>query len=297
MSVRLYFPSTTAAPVSPTFDASWTDTEDALRRKLEPYPTDSSSNTATVTVDEAVSTSVDSLGRQYVSGNTLLAGTINGTVSLVFQCGQSTTTPDSFFRVIVKVVSSDGSTVRGTLFTGVHIDENSQTGGTRTFPAQAVTPVVAQAGDRIVVELGQRFTNTTATNQNANFVTGDPVDGNLGSDLPLTEGILATTKQRPWIEFSQDIFLPGDTRLGSAAAEAMIVSDAPARQAGAVAAEVAITTNPQRQVGAIAVELMLPLVGQRIPGVYIKGERSRTPLMKGPDGVWRAIRTKNHPID
>lgn len=296
MATRLYFPTVTAAPVSPAFDASWTDTEDALRRKLEPIPTNSNTNVVNLNVDETSASSINSLGGQYVSSNTMLAGTINGTVSIAFGSYQVSGSPDSFFRVVVKVVSSDGLTVRGVLFSGTHGSENHTSLQTRVFNAQAVTPVVASAGDRLVVEIGQHFANSTSVNQTAGLAVGDPIAGNSGVDLPLSDGIATQSTDRPWVELSQDVF-PAITREGGSAAEAMIVPSLPERRLGASAVEAVIVTNPLRQLGAFAVEVLVPIAGQKIPGLYIKGERSRTPLMKGTDGVWRAIRTKNHPID
>jgi hypothetical protein len=92
---------------------------------------------------------------QHIGPATLPAGVIAGdfrTVGAV--TSQWTGGEGAFWRVVLRVLSADGSTVRGTLFAGSAA--GTKAGGTPTTRTVAgpKTPGVAQAGDRLVIENG-----------------------------------------------------------------------------------------------------------------------------------------------
>lgn len=235
MATRLYLPSTGAAAVSPAFGA-WDATSEADRLKM--VTTRISSAMAIKSITESL-TAIDgkSLWRQYVS-DPIPAQTITGTIK-----GQLRTSEENALlnhdrvTIIVKVVSNDGATLRGTLLTlGFYGATNEYTlETTRTnrkiADGDALSSVVAQANDRIVIEIGtQPSTIPLATDELVNAVFGD----DSGTDLAEDES--TTAANNPWIEFSQDLFTlisngplvdsvleatPGHAGVGAAPADAL----------------------------------------------------------------------------
>jgi hypothetical protein len=113
MATRIYLPSTGAAAVSPTYDAAWEKSSEANR--LTCVTNKISSSFANKTSSENVTTSpYDVLTRQYVS-KPLAAQTISGTVKGQIKCQESASAADFCRALVIRIVSSDGNTVRGTL--------------------------------------------------------------------------------------------------------------------------------------------------------------------------------------
>lgn len=194
-----YYLTTKAAPAgfSPVgFDSSWTDTDDALR-----YSTENVKPLASTFGNVSMDTSVPvvALARQSVTGTDLPFGRVSGTVRMVQMIGTlSGSLSPTYLRLVVKVVSQDGTVVRGTLFTGqsTNPSTNVPNASSRTVSGN-LTPVVAQSGDRLLIEIGAEINynfSTFATiyggsvNQpDLPFVDGTPSDGRLG-----------------WVEFTFD---------------------------------------------------------------------------------------------
>jgi hypothetical protein len=149
------------------------------------------------------------LHKQFVSGP-LAAQTISGTFSIVLRGGESAMSSDASLQIVIRVLSGDGTVVRGTLFGGHTATLNTTQGtlgcemptSTSSFYLSAIplTSVNAQAGDRLVVELGHRYHNVSATSYGAFFTFHD--DLSL-PEFALTNGV--TTSLVPWIEFSGNI--------------------------------------------------------------------------------------------
>lgn len=111
-------------------------------------------------------------------------------------------------QVVVRVVSNDGTVERGVLLAE---DDAARTATwrnrsigvqSRFFPkagATAVTPVVCQAGDRLVVELGWRAGNTSTSSLGADMNFGDAA----AEDLPENETEDAALN--PWVQFSDTV--------------------------------------------------------------------------------------------
>jgi hypothetical protein len=210
---RFYLPSTTVADASPAFSATWNTTSGGLRRKA--VTTASSTADATHTIDPFTATTPElTLFRQYVSdpidAQTLSPGgawTAKGQI----RCVEETTGVNAGLAIGIRVVSNDGSTVRGTLLDVTAADalgtlecdadatfaalENRQFVDAAETAVLELAEVVASAGDRIVIEIGIRDTSTsTATGAALSF--GDDGTGDLG------ENSTDTTATNPWVQLS-----------------------------------------------------------------------------------------------
>lgn len=162
----------------------------------------------------------DRLDVQYVSVKALAAQTITaGTFSAVWRTVESVATADFYQQIVIRVMSGDGLTERGTLFggetltavsatVGAQNEEISTTSSTRIKNAISTTQVVAQAGDRIVIEVGCRGGGTVTT-VTFNNRFGDPT---ASGDFALTSGL--TTDICPWVELSNNLtwFTPASLR-------------------------------------------------------------------------------------
>lgn len=166
----LWLPASGAPPISPAFDAGWEDTEDADR--ILGSRTKGSTAITSKTSDEAVTTNpIDVLARQYVFGPFKRAGTWDGAMLGVIRCQESSASANAQAQVLVKIVSGDGGTVRGTLV--AHQTGTSNEYGvaltSRYFPkgattGLAVSAIAYQGGDYLVMEIGSRDVEAAATN-------------------------------------------------------------------------------------------------------------------------------------
>jgi hypothetical protein len=220
-ATRFYFPASGAAAVSPAFSALWEHTAAGARHALVTTP----SNTAMtiLTASPTIAGVQDVLIRQYVSAP-IGAQTISGTFSLVVPCKEGSNSQNMWLQVRISVVSNDGLTERGVLYagqaqagpSGTTTDPNFEWNNadylTRYLSAIAVTPVVALANDRIVVELGARSASLTGPST-AQMRLGDP---SASGDHALGQGNNSATL-RSWIELSADVFaLPPNDPTGLA---------------------------------------------------------------------------------
>ncbi len=199
---RFYLPSTGAAAISPTQSSEWDFTTGFDRLKLVTTKINSASATKAA-ADTTATANRDALIRQYVSDG-LEAQTISGTLKGRIRAQENATTANLRAQVIVRVLSNDGSTVRGTLYAGDlttgttnPTSEFAATLTNRQYPrgaSVALSSVTAQAGDRLVVEIGYRKHAALSTTGTLSF--GD----NSGTDL--AEDETTTAANNPWIEFS-----------------------------------------------------------------------------------------------
>jgi hypothetical protein len=210
---RFYLPSTNnTRPVSPAADASWEVATFgaaplSLGGKLSLTKTNSN-HAGPAVVKSNAANPCDVLNAQHVSDG-LAAGAVAGTASIVLRCSESVNTSDSFLQLVIRLVSSAGTTVRGVLYAGqtatapsaTASDPNGEfatTSSTRLLTV-TLTPVTAQSGDRLVVETGYRSC-VTATGQ-----TGFLRYGDLSATADHALGAGVTTDLVPWIEFSQTL--------------------------------------------------------------------------------------------
>jgi hypothetical protein len=141
----------------------------------------------------------------YVS-DPIAAGAITGTIKGQALCLENAAANNICAQLLMKVVSNDGLTVRGTSFAHITTAQTNEftitTRTNRFLPrgggSPSLTSVTALANDRIVFEIGIRQESTNVTSF-GHIQFGD----NSATDL--TEDETATANDNPWIELSQTI--------------------------------------------------------------------------------------------
>lgn len=210
MATRFYFSTNDVVPTdctTPAFDASWELTAGAPRSRMTTIVRRSAMATISQ-LETSTSGTFDALCRQYIS-DPLNAGSISGTVKGIIRAQQDNTDADMRAQLVIRVLSRDGSTVRGTLLASdnsVLSNEFDATGlVNRKFPLNwagagaSLTLVNAQQGDRVVIEIGFRAHNTLSTNRIGTLRFGDASSTDLG------ENEIDSIDNNPWLEFSQDL--------------------------------------------------------------------------------------------
>lgn len=201
-TTSLYLPSTSATPaISPTPDAGWEKTSDN-ERILASKATTASAMTTVTAIKDVNNTAYDILRLQYIYGP-LAAQTISGEVLGVMRVQESNGAADASTQMGIKVVSNDGSSVRGTalaLSDDALAVEVSSLGLTSRFLPQgnnseALTTVEAEAGDYLVIEIGMRGREASTTSRTFSWRIGDAA----ASDLSYNQ--TGTTDLRPFISF------------------------------------------------------------------------------------------------
>jgi len=214
---RFYLSATLAAAVSPGFESGWESTGSAQRRMMGNPSLASSTKTDLGVAETSTSGTFDVLIYQFVSEPLAYASVICGPVGGYIRSTESNIAADDRSQMVVKVVSGDGSTLRGTVIdfdASALTDEWPTTSASRRFPLAFAgsgtkgTPVSASAGDRVVVEVGYRAHNTSSTSRTGTLRAGHTVGG---SDFTTTG---TTTDLNPWIEISATTrLLPSDSSL------------------------------------------------------------------------------------
>jgi hypothetical protein len=186
-------------------DASWEQRSTLSFGKLiGRRPEESTKETGELTgVNQGFSSNDDQLLGQWVS-DPIAEQTISGTVTGRFRAREVSSSLNARAQIVIRVVSGDGQTVRGTLLASDTAALSSEfttsgTGENRKFPRTddtALTSVDAEAGDRIVVEVGYRADSVASF---GHIMTGFEPDV---IDLPEDE---TATTGNPWLEFSAAI--------------------------------------------------------------------------------------------
>jgi hypothetical protein len=202
---RLYLPSTGDVNITPGF-AAWGLTTSADRRRATISKTGTAlTNKASAAV--GVTTTRDVLLRQYLSDPLSGPQTVAGTVKGVARTLESLATANAQAQLTIKVVSKDGTTVRGTLLalsTAGATSEFTTALTNRKYPVAwastvALSSVSALDGDRIAVEIGARFIATTVATTTATVNFGDAPATDIAEDET------STTANAPWLELSQTL--------------------------------------------------------------------------------------------
>lgn len=200
MATRLYLgrelrpPGQTVTP-----DAGWEKTAGALLARLEQRKSTLFASSTTSIAANGTNGN-DTLLGQWISSPLDSNQTISGTVKGQMRMAESAAGLDARVQVIIRVIQSDLSTVRGTLLAmSAAALSNEFNTSLRNIKlplngSAALTNVNALTGDRIVVEIGARQHATASGN-----VQMDSKD-NAGTDL--AEDETTTTANDPWIEFS-----------------------------------------------------------------------------------------------
>lgn len=209
MATRFYLPSSgVPAPVAVTPSASWTVNTGFTSQATDTVKGATATAAGTARTKGSATNPSTRLDSQFVSARRLSAQTIAiGTFSAVIRGVESVSTADAWLDMIIRVVSADGTAVRGTLYAGsantvvsaTSTAENFElptTSATATKSAIATTQVIAQGGDRICIEIGYKASTVTTTNT-CTFRYGDTA---ATADFALTVGL--TTDLCPWVELS-----------------------------------------------------------------------------------------------
>jgi hypothetical protein len=206
---RFWLAASGSQPVTVTADASWEQTTGALLAPLNAVKGVSTIGTTTITEPANTTANQDYLRGQFIS-IPLAPQTISGAFKAQIRSRESAAGANGAAQVILRVVSRDGTTVRGTLYagdnevlTGNPANEFSTTLTNRRHPriatTRSLTAVVALDGDRLVVEIGVREHNTSSTAFTYDASFGE----SAGTDM--AEDDTTTTANDPWIEFSSGI--------------------------------------------------------------------------------------------
>jgi hypothetical protein len=231
VATRLYFQSTGSAPFSPAFaDGGWERDSAAYAA----YRTSTAKwNSALTTLSAVFGSTATSQTRYgaWVSPPLDVAQTISGTFSLVVgKCAETTTSGDAHLAYAVRVVDSAGAH-RATLATVMATSTEFPVvanAATRIHNGTAISSFAANAGDRIVIELG--IHGVTPANETMQMRVGDPTGT---ADFALTAAL--TTDLDPWGEFSQNLTF-----------------GAPATSSAAGVATTTVTRGAKRLIAAIA---------------------------------------------
>lgn len=210
MATRWYFPSTGDAAISPAVDAAWevegggTGTAFA-RNKL--VTTKIASAMTTLTINDSNTDDQDIVMRQYVS-DPIAAQTIAAqAIELQMRVSETSASNNMFLTLGIRVVSNDGTSVRGTILAVTRDNTEAATSLTNRRLTATSTEVIAQGGDRLVVEIGMGGNPLLATDQHDSSLRIGDADA---ADLP--EDDTDTTDKNPWLEFPNNISFPATVR-------------------------------------------------------------------------------------
>lgn len=203
MATRFYL-SRTLTGLSLTPQGAWDDA--TVTRGSLSKTKDTNVSTFVQRAETNADPAWDVSGLQLISAPLDTAQTISGTFDLVAALNESAADADMFLHVHLWVSQGDTSTPRGTLLTDViDVTELPTTAQGVQLPQQTLSSVAASVGDRIVLELGYRATNTLTASRNGRFYFG----GNAATDL--SSGDTDTTHPG-WCEFGTTI-TDGETRV------------------------------------------------------------------------------------
>lgn len=143
----------------------------------------------------------DSMARYFYSPPLDGAQALRGSARAMLIAREFAAADDYRTQIVIRVVSNNGSVVRGTLYAGdvgalvTELDSTASTA--RRFPQAAdaiLASVAALDGDRILVEIGVRQHSATVTNATISF--NDP------STADIAPGDETATTGASWIEFT-----------------------------------------------------------------------------------------------
>ena len=202
MATRFYLPSSGSAPLaSLAFDANWERTDSATR-----YPcfiTKTNTSLADVARTWPATDTQQWVFFQFQSQvmTAAYSWTTSDTVSMVIRGLQAAAQTDSHLAYSIRIVSSDGATVRGTVGLYHEIStEFTTSAATRIHNARTngASNFNSSIGDRIIIEIG--FHGVTPSSTAVTLRHGDP---SATADFALTEAL--TTDLCPWVELSRTV--------------------------------------------------------------------------------------------
>jgi len=239
--------SALAPPFIPTnVRGAWDDTASAVTRMLDPLKRGLGTTATQAVAETNAAGDWDVLLYRGVSGP-LDAQTITGTVDVRLQIQESNADANFVWHVHIYVTAGDTDTVRGTLLADYIGSTEWPTTllGRGLDAAQTLTNIGAiTAGDRLVVEIGYRATNTHTTSRSGSCVLGTmgATNGTILDDVTVGGGTGA-----PYLLFSNAINeLPaGRVRVSQAPLEYVLSAVAAARVSQVAVEVVAVTPLPE----------------------------------------------------
>ncbi len=220
MATRFYLPASGSAPLgSLAIDSNWELSTGLVR--LPTFTIKQNTALATDTRTWAATSTQQWCWFQFQSKQLLEAynWTTSDAISMVLgKCGEQATGTDTHLNYCIRVVSADGSTIRG-IIGAVQASPGDEypliaSAATRIRNASTngATNFSSQAGDRIIIEIGVHGVTPTASNVQHRI--GDPSGT---SDFALTTGL--TTDLCSWVELSRTVLFGfSDSRTESASA-------------------------------------------------------------------------------
>lgn len=181
---KLYISGTSAGYTPATIRGAWEKTADHVVRGMHTLqdPASIGGPFSIASAETIATTDYDNLLVRAVSAPLAADHTFGGTLDVLLGVQESGTDADMAFYLHAFVTQGNTDSLRGTLL-GNYADPNTNEWGTTAASkalsaAQTLSAVSALAGDRIVVEVGYRARNTTASSR-----TGTLWYGGNGSDL------------------------------------------------------------------------------------------------------------------
>jgi hypothetical protein len=204
VATRLYLNRVNAANTSlVTYKSTWNaqSTDATVCKQLATVK--SGSKNASPLASESVSTDPYEVLNQLFYTDTLQNAADFSGATFSFRIGaqESSSNANAFFKMHAWVTVGDTDTVRGSLLTYTHASEMSTLLVVIGVDGASLSAVSAQPGDRIVLEIGPRFQNTSTTNFSVSLAFGGTdIDMNtIGTTTPTTTGGTA------WFELSNDL--------------------------------------------------------------------------------------------
>jgi hypothetical protein len=204
VATRFYFPETEAAAVSPAIQGTYAHTNTLRRRLLQ--TADASALTSTAYTPDGADHGVAGAAhvRQYVSDQ-ISARTVDGTWKLQVQAFEPNANCNQSINVLIFVCSSDGSTIKETLFAQAVAGNELGTALRNLTASGAISTADLEDNDRIVIQIGTSGTpggGGGVQGHNSTFRWGcDASSGDLAEDETETG-----TTFRGWVEFSTNLF-------------------------------------------------------------------------------------------
>jgi hypothetical protein len=313
VATRLY-PQSSTPTLTPARSSEWEEPttgatptyRDALASGLSEYTFEALSQTETGSSNtNARDLHIITLVSPPLAGSGSIAGTLEGAARM----WESNSLSNSVAQVIVRLLASDGTNERvlyagttQTVGTNEAASSASSNATNRRLPVGTAAVTLTEqsfiAGDRIVIEVGARLNNTSATNYSAGFWLGHAVGG---TDVVLANGTDVTQKN-PWLEFSQDLTFGSGAPSEITGSGASVAPLAVSAGAGTVADPAAIT-GAGASVGILPVSAgagavlvtgagasLAPLAASAgSAGVLIAGAGASTGLLAASAGTAQAI--------
>jgi len=203
MATRFY-PDVVAVPtISPAFLAAWDQTTAMVRKCMFVGQAATGQASADVAEAETDVTNPFAVGLVQLVSEPIAAQTITGTIDIQALCLESNAAANFAGHYSARVFNGAGTAVRGTLKTASGATEFDAGAATNRTIADgvAVTSVIAQDGDVIVLELGYNSTNATTDSHTGTITLNGGEIG--GTDLPADEA--ETDNDNCWMELSHDV--------------------------------------------------------------------------------------------